>query len=179
MNIEKIFSTEERVKILEHVIYLENRFGVNEIAKMLGLSKGLISKYFGILVKELILKKKKGKFIVNDNNLVKSLKIMLNVQKINTKIFKKYKFIRVVGLYGSCVKGINTISSDIDLWVKVKKVNDKKMAELTSELRKKLENIKVLILDDKKIELLKKKDSLFYHSLYFGSIILYGEEDEI
>lgn len=178
MNIEKIFSTKERVKILNYVIYLENEFGVNEIAKKVKLSKGLVSKYFEILVKESILGRKK-KFIVNDNSLVKSLRIMLNIQKIDTKIFKEYKLVKTVGLYGSCIKGTNIANSDIDLWIKVGRANDEKIAELTSELRKKIENVRVLVLDDKKLELLKKKDSLFYYSLYFGSIILYGKENEI
>jgi len=40
-------------------------------------------------------------------------------------------------------------------------------------------NIKILILDDKKLELLKKKDPLFYYALHFGSIILQGEENGI
>ena len=86
---------------------------------------------------------------------------------------------RAVGLYGSCAKGTNTESSDIDLWIKVEKIDEKKIIELTSKLRKKLKNVKVLILDDKKIEELKKNDPVFYHSLYFGSLMLYGEEGEI
>jgi len=49
---------------------------------------------------------------------------------------------------------------------------------LTAELRKKIENLKIL-LNDEKIKNLRGEDSLFYHSLYFGSIVLYGEEDEI
>lgn len=179
MNIEEILSTKERVKILSYIIYSEKKLRVNEIARKLKLSKGLVSKYFEILIRKLILKKIRGKFIVRNNSLVKSLRIMLNIQKINPKIFKKYKFVKAVGLYGSCAKGVDTISSDIDLWVKVEKISDKKIAELTSELKRKIENAGILILNNKKLELLKKKDSLFYHSLFFSSIILYGKENEI
>lgn len=49
MDIEKLFSMKERVKIPNFIIYSENEFGVNEIAKKLKLSKGLVSKYFEIL----------------------------------------------------------------------------------------------------------------------------------
>lgn len=179
MNLQNLFSTKERVNIIEDIIYSEKEFGVNEISKKLKLSKGLVSKYMNILQKEDLITRKKNKFVVNENNKVKSIKIMLNILKIDTKIFKKYKFVKIVGLYGSNVKGTNTKTSDIDLWIRIGKVKEEEVAELTSELNKKVENIKILILDNEKIDLLKKKDIVFYYSLYFGSIIIYGEEDEI
>ncbi len=179
LNIEKIFSTKERIKILNQVIFWERPFGVSEIAKELNLSKGLISKYFDILAKEGILKRIKGKFSVETNPKVKGIKILLNIQKIDFSFFKKYKFIKAIGLYGSCAKGTNTESSDIDLWIKIEKAKDEDIAKLSSELRNKIKNIKILVLDNEKLKLLKKKDALFYHSLHFGSIILYGNENEI
>ncbi len=178
MNINEVLSTKERVKLLENIIYKEKEFGVNEIARQLNLSKGLVSKYFEILVKERILKKKR-KFYIQNNELVKGLKILFNLQKINPKIFKKYKFVKAVGVYGSCVKGTNTETSDIDLWIKVDKLDEEKLIKLATELRKRVENVKILWLDNKKLDVLKKKDVLFYHSIYFGSIIIYGEENEI
>ena len=179
MNIEKLFSTKERVKILKSIIYLETKFGVSEIARKLRLSKGLVSKYFEILIKEKIIKKTNNKFRVASNHLVKAIKIIFNLQKFNLKLFRKYKFVKAVGLYGSCAKGTNTESSDVDLWIKVGNLKEKKIIELASKLREKVENIKILFLDDNKIEFLKKKDPLFYYSLYFSSIIIYGEENEI
>ena len=180
MNIAKLFSTEERVKILENVIFREREFGVNEIAKQLNLSKGLVSKYFEILVNECVLGRKRRKFYVQNNILVRSLKILFNLQKIDPKIFRKYKFVRAAGIYGSSVKGTNTESSDVDLWVKVEKLKEESgIIKLASELRRKIRNVKVLFLDGGKIRMLREKDPLFYYSLYFGSIIIYGEEGEI
>lgn len=54
---------------------------------------------------------------------------------------------------------------------------EEKQAALTSELNKKIKNIKLLVLTDKKIEKLKKEDELFYHSLVFGSITIYRDKD--
>jgi predicted nucleotidyltransferase len=179
MNAEKLFSTKERVKIIRGVIYSEEGFGVNETASELNLSKGLVSKYFEILAREGLIKRRGNRFFVLDNSKVKAVKIMLNVLNINPEIFKKYKFVKASGLYGSCTKGTNKDTSDVDLWVKVDKVQDEELAGLILELRKKIENVKVLILDDKKLEVLRKEDPVFYHSLHFGSIILYGGEDEI
>jgi predicted nucleotidyltransferase len=179
MNIEKLLSTKERIAILRNVIYSERQFGVNEIAAKLGLSKGLVSKYFEILEKENILERKKVKFGVRNNREVKSLKILFNVQGIKTGILKRYEFVKAAGLYGSCSKGTNTESSDVDLWVKIEHAEDKTIASLTSELRRLVKNARVLVLDDKKIRQLKKEDPIFYHSLYFGSVILYGQEDAL
>ena len=179
MELSRIFSSRERIKILKNIIFREGEFGVNEIAKEVKLSKGLVSKYFDILVKEKILGKKKRKYYVKSNVLVKSLKILLNLTKIDLKIFKKYKFVKAAGIYGSCVKGTNSESSDVDLWIKVSNLNQKSIPKLTSELKKKVENIKILVLDDEKLERLKKEDPLFYYSLYFGSVLIFGEENEI
>jgi predicted nucleotidyltransferase len=174
---ESLFSTSQRIKILEAVIFRTDSVSVNNIASQLGLSKGLISKYFQILLKEQILRKEKGKLVVADNASVKAVKILLNVRRIDTRIFGKYPFVTAVGLYGSCARGENTEDSDVDLWVRVKDVEESKIASLTSEINKKIKNAKLLFLNDKKIEKLRKEDIMFYHSLSFGSIILYGDKD--
>jgi predicted nucleotidyltransferase len=174
---ESLFSTSQRIKILEAVIFRTGSVSVNNIASQLGLSKGLLSKYFQILLKEQILKKEKGKLVVDDNASVKAVKILLNVRRIDTRIFSKYPFVTAVGLYGSCARGENTEDSDVDLWVRVKDVKETKIASLTSEINKKIKNAKLLFLSDKKIEKLRKEDIMFYYSLSFGSIILYGDKD--
>jgi predicted nucleotidyltransferase len=179
MNIENILSTKERVAILRNVIYSDRQFGVNEIAGKLGLSKGLVSKYFEILEKEKILERNKGKFAVRNGREVKAIRILFNLNDINTNVLKRYKFVKAAGLYGSGSKGTNTESSDVDLWVKIEDAEDEKIAALTSALRKSVKNVRVLVLDDKKIRQLRKEDPVFYHSLYFGSVILYGQEDAL
>ncbi len=174
---ESLFSTSQRIKILEAVIFRTDSVSVNNIASQLGLSKGLISKYFQILLKEQILKREKGKLVVADKASVKAVKILLNVRRIDTRIFGKYPFVTAVGLYGSCARGENTEESDVDLWVRIKDVEKSKIASLTSEINKKIKNAKLFFLNDKKIEKLRKEDIMFYHSLSFGSIILYGDKD--
>jgi predicted nucleotidyltransferase len=174
---ESLFSTSQRIKILEAVIFRTDSVSVNNIASQLGLSKGLVSKYFQILLNEQILQKEKGKLVVADNASVKAVKILLNVRRIDTRIFGKYPFVTAAGLYGSCARGENTEDSDVDLWVRVKDVEETKLASLTAEINKKIKNAKVLFLSDKKIEKVRKEDIMFYHSLSFGSIILYGDKD--
>ena len=176
---ENIFSTKERIKIIDAVVYKKGSISVNNVASQLRLSKGLVSKYLDILAKEGILKRANGKFIVVESAIGKGIKILLNIRKIPVSLFRKYPFVKSAGLYGSCAKGENNEESDIDLWVKVDDVSEEKLASLSSGLNKKLEKLKLLFLTDKKIEKLKKEDELFYHSLAFGSITIYGEKDGI
>lgn len=171
---ESLFSTSQRIRILEAVIFRTGGISVNNIASQLNLSKGLVSKYFQILLEQEILKREKDGLFVSDSPSVKAIKILLNVRNIDPRIFGKYPFVSAAGLYGSCARGENTEESDVDLWVRIRDVEESKLASLTSEINRKVKNAKLLILSDKKIEKLRKEDIMFYHSLSFGSIILYG-----
>jgi predicted nucleotidyltransferase len=172
---ESLFSTNQRVKILQAVIFRTDSISVNSIASQVGLSKGLVSKYFQILLKQKILRKKKGKLYVCDTSLVRAIKILLNVKGIDTRIFSKYPFVMAAGLYGSCARGENSEESDVDLWIRLADTDETKAASLTAEINRRVKKSKVLFLSDKKMEKIKKEDTMFYYSLAFGSIILYGD----
>jgi len=176
---ERIFSTEERIKILKEVIFSVHPISVNIIAAKLKISKGLVSKYLDVLLKEGIAKKSNGKYLIVDSPITKGAKILLNIIGIDAGIFKKFDFVEAAGLYGSCAKGENTEESDVDLWIKIKDISDEKAASLTAVINKKIRNVKPLFLTTKKIEKMKEDDELFYHSLSFGSIVLYGESNAI
>jgi len=174
---ESLFSTSQRIKILQAVIFRTDSVSVNNVSFQLRLSKGLISKYFQILLKQKILKKGKGGLFVSDSPSVRAVKILLNVKSIDTSMFSKYPFVTAAGLYGSCARGENTEDSDVDLWVRFKDAEETKMASLTAEINRKIKNAKILLLSDKRVEKIRKEDTMFYHSLTFGSIILYGDID--
>ncbi len=176
---ESIFSTKERIKILKAVIFSDQHISVNVIAARIKISKGLVSKYLDVLLREGIAKKSNGKYLIVNSPITKAAKILLSITGIDAGIFKKFDFVEAVGLYGSCAKGENTDESDVDLWIKVKDVSDAKVASLTTLMNKKIRNVKPLFLTTKKIEKMKKDDELFYHSLSFGSIVLYGENDAV
>lgn len=175
MDIPSLLSTKERVKILNNILYPLQLLSVNRTAQELGISKGLVSKFFHTLYKEKILKKTKNKFIVLDNLLTRSLKILLNLNSFDAFLFKKYPFLKSVGLYGSLARGENTRDSDIDLWLLIEKTKEEYLAGLTKELKKKYPKIKPLYLTEEKLKILKKEDVVFYYSLFFGSITLYGD----
>ena len=176
---QSIFSTTQRIKILKAIIYETDPVSVNSTASKTKLSKGLVSKYFEILTDTGILKKTNGKLSVTDNSITKGVKILLNLNDIDSKLFRKYSFVKSAGLYGSCAKGDNNIDSDTDIWIKIKETEDENLASLSSELNKKLKNAKILFLTEDKIKKLQRDDKLFYHSLVFGSIIIMGDNDGI
>ena len=176
---ESIFSTKERIKVLKSIIFSERPISVNIIAARLKISKGLVSKYLDILSKEGIARKSNGKYLITNSVVTKAAKILLNMTGIDVKTFKKFDFVEAAGLYGSCAKGENTEESDVDIWIKIKDVSDEKVASFTAQMNKKIRNVRPLFLTAKKIEKMKKDDELFYHSLSFGSIVLYGEKDAI
>lgn len=178
MNINELLSTKERVKILEFVLYKKGQVTVSGVARSLNVSKGLVSKFFGILKKEKILKRVKNRFLVTDHTNTKTMRILLNLNKFDSRIFQKYKFVRAAGIYGSFVTGENTEESDIDLWVLTEDTSDENIAKLTNELKRKYGNIEPFYLTKDKLQILKKEDITFYHSLVFGSITVYGEKIE-
>lgn len=175
MNITDIFSTREREMILRTIIYKTGPIGVNKTAREAELSKGLVSSYLNRLVKESILEKKDGKFFVTNNIKTKAIKILLNLSRFDVNIFSGYGFVKSAGLYGSYAKGSNTEDSDIDLWILTEETGEETLAKLTGELRKNLGDVRPLYLSRDKLELLKKEDHVFYHSLVFGSMIIHGE----
>lgn len=175
MNIENLLSTKERIRILGSVIFQTGHLSVNLIAKKLKLSKGLISMYMDILTREGVVRRAKGKFLVNHGaSFVKGIKVLVNISGMDTRIFKKYPFVEAVSLYGSCSKGENTEDSDVDMWVRLGEATESKKAALAAQLRKKIRNVKPLFLSSEKIKELRAKDEFFYHALSFGSIPLYG-----
>ena len=176
---EKLFSTKERTKILNQVIFMKGIISVNRIAVKLKVSKGLVSKYLNILVKESVLKKVKGKYIVTDSATGRGIKILLNIKKLPISVLKKYDFIKSAGIYGSCARGENNEESDVDFWIIHDDVNEEKLAKLSSEVSAKIANINILFLTLQKIKQIKTEDKLFYNSLVFGSIIVYGELNDL
>lgn len=174
MNINSLLSSKERIKILSYILYKTEPLSVNKTAKELNLSKALISQFFQTLKKEKIMNNKNR---TTSNLNTKALKILLNLNSFNTKIFNK-QFIKAAGLYGSFIKGENSEESDIDLWVLTENAKEEQLAKLTNELKEKYRNIKPLYLTKEKLQILKNKDGLFYHSLVFGSVTIHGDKLE-
>jgi predicted nucleotidyltransferase len=161
------------------VLYREEDFGVAALAVSVGVSKGLVSKFLGMLVRSGILIRRNGRFRVKETGRTRALRVVFNICRIDTRVFARRRFVKAVGVYGSCARGANTESSDIDIWIRVTTATDKELAGLTSDVRRKLGRTSIVILTDDKLAPMKKQDPLFYQSLNFGSIIIFGDENAL
>ncbi len=155
------------------------RIKVTDVARQLGVSKGSVS----LTVKELSDDRLvKDLHVDMDNPRTRALKIMINVDNIARKgvigVLKKYAV--GIGLYGSWSKGTNTEDSDIDLWIRPKRaLAQSGMAILSRSVREKLGvEAQILVLGKDRVAALKKDNQVFFYSVLFGSIRLYGEDIE-
>lgn len=176
-----ILPSKDKERIIEFVI--DNPTGeikVRKLAKLLKISPAHVSRTLKILEKHDIVRNNK---VDLSNPYVRALKIFFNVKKLVDKnVILKLKRLKVLGagIYGSWANGTNHEDSDVDIWIKVNKhPGEVKVAKTSNKIRKSLgKNVQILVLTPERIERLKKEDPIFYYSLVFGSIILYGEAIE-
>ena len=176
MKINMLLSTKERECILNDVLYKQAEISVADVSRRLKVSKGFVSKFFSLLSKEGILKKSKNKHVVLANIKVRLLRILFNLRLFTEFKFGKYSFVRGAVIYGSCAKGENTEDSDIDIWIKIDKTDERELAKVTGSLKKLSGRISPLYLSEEKLEVLRGEDPIFYSSIVHGSIKLYGED---
>jgi len=179
--LEKLLSTQERARLLKRILVETEALKVEKTAKELNISKGMVSQFFRILLEYGIIEKKDKKVFVNFKNYkTMELKRFLNISELDVSELEKIKDVTGIGVYGSWVSGTNTKESDLDVWIKAKKrPSEKIIAEVQGEIRrKKGYNIHVLALSAERIERLKKEDPVFFYSLAYGSVILWGENIE-
>lgn len=175
----KIFSRRQREEILAHMLGNPSRgYRVREIAKKFKVSVGSVSQFLALLKKSRILRRKGDVFFVDTGNpLARVIKIVLNVMGMDVAPLKRIPGLLGIGLYGSWASGTNREDSDIDIWVKVnKRVGEEIIARASSQFNRKTSHkAQVMVLDPKKSDQLKKEDPIFYYSLVYGSVVLYGE----
>ncbi len=171
----------EMYRIIEFILDSTSKTTkVRELARLLNLSPAHVSRTLKTLERHKIIK---NGSVDLSNPYVKALKIFFNIQKLtDSNVIRILKKIEPAGagIYGSWANGTNNETSDVDIWIKVeKKANETKIAVLSSKMRKALRrNIQLLVLTPERIGRLKRDDPIFYYSLVFGSINIYGESLE-
>lgn len=177
LNMSTLF-TGGKGKILKFILDNPTReIKVREVARILKLSPAHVSRTLKILRKMGLVKDNR---VDLKNPLARAMKIFINVEKlVEKKTIDKIKSLNPIGagIYGSWANGTNHEDSDLDIWIKFKKhPAEVKIASVVSEIRRSIgSNVHALILTPEKIEKLKKDDPIFYCSLAFGSIVIYGE----
>ncbi len=175
METQKLLSTPERARMLEHLLANPGeKLQVRSIAKKLGISPATVSKYLWILRKKRIVD---GTVDIR-RPLARALKILLNIEKLDNAA-EKLKTIprgtKGIGVYGSWANGMNTENSDIDIWL----LSDSPMAEIElARMQAHLKNslkaeCSILAVTPHKLAQMKEKDPVMYYSLV-NSFVLWG-----
>ena len=183
MNLPTILGTDDRIRILAAVLASETSthsgnaalIRVQAIAMRAKVSKGLVSRYLVILQKEGVLRRSGTAYVLINGPETKAVRILLSLNNLARFPFRNYPAITAVGLYGSAAKGTNTASSDIDLWIRTTTTDLTTLSTITGDMHRTLGPVTPLYLTDEKLEMLKTSDPMFYHALYFGSIVIYGD----
>ncbi len=175
MNIQELFSTEERSRILEHVMFREN-LRVTQISRALNLSKGLVSRFMRTLQANGLVRKAGNLYTPTDDFVAREVRRLINLSKVKLRRIDK-EGIEGLGLYGSWARGTNTIESDLDVWVKAKEYpHQEYLATLSSQLRKMFGGeVRLLVLTPTKLEQIRA-DDVFFSNLVRDSILLWGED---
>ena len=150
---------------------------MRQIAEELSVSPSQVHKYLVILRKAGIVKD----MALQDSPLVRSLRLMQNIIRLNNASVVKFMKRQIpelkgVGIFGSWTDGSNLGSSDLDIWIKVNKEPDiLVIAETRRGLEKRIgATIDLVVLDEKRIKTHLEKNPPFYFSL-FHSKVLWGE----
>ena len=81
--ISYLFSTPERVRILEQVLFNDGLTN-GDIAKRTGVNKGLISVYLRELVKKGLLNKNRSEYIPSNSPITRHVKLLMNLITIES-----------------------------------------------------------------------------------------------
>jgi predicted nucleotidyltransferase len=155
----------------------EERMGIRAAARACHLSPASVSVFVASLEKEGMFRR--GRPDV-ENPELRALKTLFNIEKVAplfTLVKRKFDA-KGMGVYGSWAKGTNTSASDLDLWIMLdKEPTPSKTAEIRQCLREATGtvDISIVFLTKQKLDVLRKKDSVFY-SMLFHSYYIGGEK---
>jgi len=176
-----LFFENQKDKVVSYILAdPDKQIKILEIAKATKTSKGYVSRIAHMLEKEGFVKARR---ISISNPEVRAAKIMLNINKlVSSGAIKKLKKLRVAGagIYGSWANGTNSSESDVDIWVKpYAELHETKIAGVLREIRNSIDaNPQLIVLNKSRVEQLKGDNPVFYYSLLYGSLQLFGERIE-
>lgn len=167
-------------KVLNFLIQTPGRqFLANEVEKSTRVSRAGVNFSLRKLAKEkLALREKKAKIYLYSvdltNPVIKQLKVLRTILLLQPMINKIKTFSQKIVLFGSCARGDNMVSSDIDLSILTNspKVIEEKIKK--SNLKEKLQPI---IRNPTQFIKMEKEETVFFEEIEHG-ITLWEAKDE-
>ncbi len=171
----ELFKTEERVRILRHVMFSSD-FTVSEVSRTTGINKGLVSRYLRYLEERGLLQRDGRKYSPMDGALSRAVKLLLNLESIDLSSLS-LGTAKGLGLYGSWARGTNRQDSDLDVWIRAEvQPSENDLARLQRNLSLQTSSeVDLLVLTPEKLERIKREDPPFYNSLIMCPVTLKGE----
>lgn len=178
--IEKIIFTTSRQKVL--VFLAENigeEFQEKEIVKKTGVKKSAVNLALRKLAENKIINYKKiGRTSLyqadGKNNLIREIKTLLNVLKLESLINKlKSESIKII-LFGSFANGTNNKDSDIDLFVLSNNANDVRKIINNSEFAEKAQ---LILKTPAEMIKINKNKPLLFQEIEKGKVMHEKNED--
>lgn len=131
--LSELFKTEERSKILHYVMF-QSSFGVAEVSRATGITKGLVSRYLRCLMEHGLLQKEGRRYSPLDGAHSRAIKLLLNLEKIDLSALSLGSA-KGLGLYGSWARGTNHQDSDLDVWLRADSLPpESELARLQNDL---------------------------------------------
>lgn len=174
-DLNRLFSKKNQIILKE--LASKNETYIREISENTGTSPAQVHQAVKLFkksgfIKEKKLKNKKILSFDRDNQLLGKIRQLINIYEMqNHSSFKELKKHGSVGIYGSFAAGKDSPESDIDLWIYARDhVDAIKLKSITRKIEIEFKKeVKLLVLNDKKIKDLKEKDPEFYFRLKLTS----------
>lgn len=150
----------------------------SHIAKDLGLGVGSVHQILkSFEEQEIVQSRRFGKTLVyeldKNSPLVKSFRVFENLLELDLLFSNLKKNCRKIILFGSCAKGTDTESSDIDIFVVTDKDYEDEVFSIISSFNSARE-IKPIVVDTVELIDMEKNDNVFYNEIMKGIEIWEG-----
>jgi predicted nucleotidyltransferase len=178
MDISRLLSTSERLKILAYVLsHPSEEIVPDRIARKVGVSRSQAHKYVAIMRGEGLVRGKQ----LEQGPVPDSLRLLMNTRRISEArltdaLRRRFPKATGIGVFGSWANGTNEEGSDLDVWLKMPaEPPDLEVARAKKETGEKLgAPLDMFIATPARLSRLREKSDAFYFSLYNGKL-LWGE----
>lgn len=175
--ISYLFSTPERVRILEQVLFNDGLTN-GQVARRTDVNKGLISVYLRELLNKGLLIKNGQEFRSSGSPIARHIKILMNLVTIEGWNIDTTNILGM-GIFGSWATGTNTSQSDLDLWIILENIDNKTIGKVLSEISINSDiETDILVLTKEKWNTIKQKDKPLYNSIIKDGITIHGNDLE-
>lgn len=174
-----IFTATNSLKVLSYLVDNPGKeFLGKEIADATGISRGGVYLALkGLMKQNFVSVTNRGRFfsysIMHNDSVVKQFKVLKNILALRPFVSKLKLLSRKITLYGSCARGENDSSSDIDIFIIAK--DPEAVREAVSSMKNK-QKIQSVIKTSSEFAEIKDNEKVFMQEVDRGIILWENKE---